>query len=482
MGKIKEIHENLVNKEYSVAELVKTTLEKVKKTSPKLGTYITITEEQALADAAVVDNRIKNGEPISMLSGIPMGVKDNISTKGVRTTCASKMLENYTPIFDATVMKKLNKESPILIGKCNMDEFAMGSTSETSAFGTVKNPWSTNHVPGGSSGGSSATVAADEVVFSLGTDTGGSIRQPAAFCGIVGMKPTYGTVSRFGVVSYASSLDQVASFTKMVEDCAIVMETISGYDPLESTSVNRPNPSYSDGLGQSIKGLKIGVPTEYFKGDAVVMEKIKAALKMYESLGAIIEEVSIPHADYALPAYYIIASAEASSNLARFDGVRYGARVEDVEDVTDMMSETRGRFFGKEVKKRIMIGTYALSAGYYDAYYLKALKVRTLLKQDFDRAFDKFDILLTPVAPYLPYTIGEGYKDPVAMYLGDLCTASINLVGIPGLTIPCGFSEGLPIGLQLLGTPFSEKQLLNTAAVFEQNTDYHKQSPNMEVL
>lgn len=482
MGKIREIHDSLVNKEYSATELTKQSLEQVKKTSPKLGTYITITEEQALKDAAAIDEKIAAGKPISMLSGIPMGIKDNISTKGVRTTCASKMLENYTPIFNATVMEKLNKEGPVLIGKCNMDEFAMGSTSETSAFGPVKNPWSTNHVPGGSSGGSAATVAAGEVVFSLGTDTGGSIRQPAAFCGIVGMKPTYGTVSRYGVVSYASSLDQVASFTKTVEDCAIVMETISGYDPLESTSVKRENPSLSEGLGQPIKGLKIGVPKEYFKGDAVVMDKIKEALKLYESLGAIIEAVSIPHAEYALPAYYIIASAEASSNLARFDGVRYGARAEGVDDMTEMMSETRGQFFGKEVKKRIMIGTYALSAGYYDAYYLKALKVRTLLKRDFDKAFETFDVLITPVAPYLPYTIGEGYKDPVAMYLGDLCTASINLAGIPGLTIPCGFSEGLPIGLQLLGKPFSEKELLNTGAVFEAHTDYHKQSPNLEVL
>ena len=482
MGKIKDIHESLINKEYSVAELVKTTLNKVKKSSTKLGTYITITEEKALKDAALVDDKIKKGESISILSGIPMGIKDNISTKGIRTTCASKMLENYIPIFDATVMKKLNNEFPILIGKCNMDEFAMGSTSETSVFGVVKNPWNVKHIPGGSSGGSAATVAANEVVFSLGTDTGGSVRQPAAFCGIVGMKPTYGTVSRFGIVSYASSLDQVASFTKTVEDCAIVMETISGYDPSESTSIKKPNPSYSNELGKSIKGLKIGVPIEYFKGDLVVMEKIKAALMMYESLGAIIEDVSIPHAEYALPVYYIIASAEASSNLARFDGIRYGTRVEDIKDVINMVSKTRGQFFGKEVKKRIMIGTYVLSAGYYDAYYLKALKVRTLLKQDFDKAFEKFDILLTPVAPYLPYTIGEGYKDPVAMYSGDLCTASINLVGIPGLTIPCGFSEGLPIGLQLLGKPFSEKVLLNAGVVFEQNTDYHKQNPNMEMI
>lgn len=482
MGKIKEIHESFINKEYSVTELTKLTLDKVKKSSPKLGTYITITEEKALKDAALVDEKIKNGDSISVLSGIPMGIKDNISTKGIRTTCASKMLENYIPIFNATVMKKLNNESSILIGKCNMDEFAMGSTSETSAFGIIKNPWNTRYIPGGSSGGSAVTVAANEVIFSLGTDTGGSVRQPASFCGIVGMKPTYGTISRFGVVSYASSLDQVASFTKTVEDCAIVMEAISGYDPLESTSVKRPNLNYSDGLKKSIKGLKIGVPVEYFKGDLVVIEKIKAALKLYESLGAIIEDVSIPHAEYSLPAYYIIASAEASSNLARFDGVRYGSRVDDAKDFTDMISGTRGQFFGKEVKKRIMMGTYVLSAGYYDAYYLKALKVRTLLKQDFDKAFEKFDILLTPVSPYLPYKIGEGYKDPVAMYLGDLCTVSINLVGIPGLTIPCGFSEGLPIGLQLLGKPFSEKILLNVGAVFEQNTDYHKQSPCMEVL
>lgn len=481
MGQIKKINQDLLNKEYSAVELTTKYLNRLDKTSQLLGTYLTITKEVALKKAKEIDGKIAKGEAVSLLSGIPMGIKDNISTRGVKTTCASQILKDYQPVYNATVVDKLLDAGSVMLGKCNMDEFAMGSTSENSSFYPVKNPYALDHAPGGSSGGSAATVAAREVVFSLGSDTGGSVRQPASFCGVVGLKPTYGAVSRYGLISYASSLDQIGPLTTNVEDCAIVLDEIQGHDPLDSTSSQLEAKSNLGALTGEIKGLRIGVPKEYFAGDSVVMESIKAALKVYESLGAIVEETTLPHTEYALASYYIIASAECSSNLARFDGVRYGSRVEGAKDLTEMMFQTRGEYFGKEVKKRIMLGTYALSSGYYDAYYLKALKARRLLKEDFDQAFTKYDVLLAPVGPTLPYPLGAGAKDPMSMYLGDICTVTINLVGMPALAIPCGFSGGLPIGFQLIGAPFKESLLLNAGYAFEQATDYTSCEPKLEV-
>jgi aspartyl-tRNA(Asn)/glutamyl-tRNA(Gln) amidotransferase subunit A len=480
MGRIKEIHNQLINKEVSAVELAKDYMTRLEVSNEKLGTYLSLTGKKALADAEVIDKKIANGEDVGLLSGIPMGIKDNISTKGIMTTCGSKILENYKPVFNATVVDKLYNAGGIILGKCNMDEFAMGSSSENSAYKLVRNPWDLERVPGGSSGGSAATVAAEEVIFSLGSDTGGSVRQPAGFCGVAGMKPTYGRVSRYGLIAYASSLDQIGPMAKNVEDCAIVHDVISGYDKMDSTSANLPSTKSLENIGRDIRGLRIGVPKEYFGGDEKVLNTLKKALAKFEELGAIVEETTLPHTEYALPAYYIIASAEASSNLARFDGVRYGARDWDQKDVTDMMSATRDKFFGKEVKKRIMIGTYALSAGYYDAYYLKALKVRTLLKRDFDEAFKKYDVLITPVAPTLPFKIGENIKDSITMYLGDICTVTINLVGIPGIAIPCGFIDGLPVGMQILGKPFSEELLFNVAHKFEQSNDFHLRKPEVK--
>lgn len=480
MGKIKEIHQKLINREISAVELTRDYLGKLEKSSDILGTYISVSADTALKDAEKIDDSIAKGEEIGILAGVPMGIKDNISTKGIMTTCGSKILENYKPIYDATVVEKLYAAGGIILGKCNMDEFAMGSSNENSAYGIVRNPWGHDRVPGGSSGGSAATVAAEEVVFSLGSDTGGSIRQPAGFCGVAGMKPTYGRVSRYGLIAYASSLDQIGPLAKNVEDCAIVHDVISGYDKMDSTSAKMTSTKAFENLNKDIKGLKIGVPKEYFGGDEKVLNSLKKALARFEELGAIVEETSLPHTEYALSAYYIIASAEASSNLARFDGVRYGARDLDARDVTEMMSATRDKFFGKEVKKRIMIGTYALSAGYYDAYYLKALKVRTLLKKDFDEAFKKYDVLITPVAPTLPFKIGENIKDSITMYLGDICTVTINLVGIPGIAVPCGFVDGLPVGMQILGKPFSEELLFNVAHKFEQSNDYSKRKPEVK--
>lgn len=478
MGTIKEIHKKLMDKEISAVELTRSYLKRLEKTSPLLGTYLTITEIEALKGAEAVDNAIGSGEDLGLLAGVPMGIKDNISTKGILTTCGSKILDNYRPVYNATVVDTLTKEGAILLGKLNMDEFAMGSSNENSAYFPVKNPWNRERVPGGSSGGSAATVAAREVVFSLGSDTGGSVRQPAGFCGVVGLKPTYGRVSRYGLIAYASSLDQIGPMASNVEDCALIHDLISGHDPMDSTSANLGPTNALEGLNKSIRGLRIGVPKEYFGGDEEILTTLNKALATFESLGAIVEETTLPHTEYALSAYYIIASAEASSNLARFDGVRYGARAKG-EDITEMMSKTRGEFFGKEVKKRILIGTYALSAGYYDAYYLKALKARTLLKQDFDRAFSKYDVLITPIAPTLPYKLGEKSQDSITMYLGDICTVTINLVGIPGLTIPCGFVDGLPVGMQILGKPFSEELLFNVARQFEASTNYHTNLPEV---
>lgn len=481
MSKIKEISKKIKNKEISVLEITREYLKNLKKTSVELGTYISLTEEKALNDAKEADKKIAAGIEVGGLIGVPMGIKDNISTMGIETTCGSKILKDYKPIYNATVVDKLNEAGGIILGKCNMDEFAMGSSNENSAYKIVKNPWDLNRVPGGSSGGSAATVAAREVIFSLGSDTGGSIRQPAGFCNVVGLKPTYGRVSRYGLVAYASSLDQIGPIARSVEDCAIIYDIIKGHDKMDSTSVKINSTSYVDDLNKDIKDLRIGIPKEYFKGDEKILTVIKKALKKYEELGAIIEEISLPNTEYALAAYYIIASAEASSNLARFDGVRYGNRDATKNDTNEMMSGTRGKFFGDEVKKRIMIGTYVLSSGYYDAYYLKALKARTILKKDFDNAFSKYDVLITPVAPTLPFKIGESIKDSVAMYLGDICTVTINLVGIPGITLPCGFIDGLPVGLQILAKPFMENLLFSVAYNFEKSTNYSFFKPEVAI-
>lgn len=468
MSEIRKLTEQLKKREISATEITRGYLDRIRRKDPEIGAFLAVTEEKALADAEALDRSLAKGEAHGPLAGIPMGIKDNISTKGIQTTCGSRILETYRPPFDATVVSSLYKAGGILLGKMNMDEFAMGSSNENSAFKVVRNPWDTSRVPGGSSGGSAAAVAAQEAVFTLGSDTGGSIRQPAGFCGVVGMKPTYGRVSRYGLIAYASSLDQIGPMAGTVEDCAIVHDIISGHDPMDSTSADLPSTRSANSLKAGIKGLRVGIPREYFGGDEAVLKVIRKALSVMEEEGAIVEETSLPHTEYALSAYYIIASAEASSNLARFDGVRYGSRAE-AGDVTEMMSKTRGMFFGKEVKKRILAGTYALSTGYYDAYYLKALKARTLLKQDFDRAFQKYDVLITPIASTLPFRLGENVSDSIAMYLGDICTVTINLVGIPGLTLPCGFAEGLPVGMQILGKPFSEERLFQVGYALEQS-------------
>lgn len=476
-----ELHELLVKKEVSSLEATEAVYKRIEAVDDKVKAFVTLTKDQALAKAKQVDQKIQRGEQIGPLEGIPMVLKDNMCTEGILTTCSSKMLHNFVPPYSGTVVRKLEEAGTILLGKANMDEFAMGSSTENSRFFATRNPWNLDAVPGGSSGGSAACVAADETIFSLGSDTGGSIRQPAAFCGVVGLKPTYGAVSRYGLIAFASSLDQIGPFTKDVRDNALVMNAIAGHDPLDSTSANIEYPDYTSFLQNDIKGLRIGIPKEYFvEGiDPEVNQAIKAAINKFEELGAICEETSLPHTEYALPVYYLIAPAEASSNLARYDGVRYGYRYEGAEDLITMYKKTRSEGFGEEVKRRIMLGTYALSAGYYDAYYLKALKVRTLIKQDFDKAFEKFDVLLTPTAPSAAFKFGEKKDDPIQMYLSDICTMSTNLAGIPAISIPCGFSNGLPVGLQLMGKAFDEGTLFRTAYAFEQNTDHHKQKPNL---
>ncbi len=476
-----ELHDLLIKKEISAEELNKAVFNRVESVEDKIGAYITRTREKALEQARAVDLQIRNGERVSPLSGIPVAIKDNICTDGVKTTAGSKILANFIPPYSATVVKKLDAAGASVAGKTNLDEFAMGSSTENSGFFTTRNPWDTGRVPGGSSGGSAAAVAAGEAICALGSDTGGSIRLPASFCGIVGMKPTYGAVSRYGLIAYASSLDQIGPFARDVTDCALMLNAISGHDPLDSTSAKYPVPDYTGFLKDDVRGMKMGVPEEYMaKGiDPEVRGVILKAMEKMESLGAVIEYTSLPHTEYALPTYYLIAPAEASSNLARYDGVRYGMRAKGAEDVIDMFMKTRSQGFGNEVKRRIMLGTYALSAGYYDAYYLKALKVRTLIKEDFDRAFEKYDLLLSPVSPTTAFRIGEKTDDPLQMYLSDICTISVNLAGIPGMSIPCGFAGGMPVGLQLMGKHFDEGTLLRAAYTFEQNTDYHKQFPDL---
>jgi aspartyl-tRNA(Asn)/glutamyl-tRNA(Gln) amidotransferase subunit A len=482
---VSELHELLVRKDVSSTELTKAYIKRIQTVDPALQAYLTVLEDQALGQAAEVDRKIAQGEVLCALEGIPMALKDNMCTEGVRTSCASKMLENFIPPYNATVTDRLQAAGTILLGKLNMDEFAMGSSTENSFFAKTRNPWDLGRVPGGSSGGSAVAVAADEAAFALGSDTGGSIRQPAAFCGVVGMKPTYGAVSRFGLIAFASSLDQIGPLTKTVRDNAMVLNAIAGYDPMDSTSVSYEKPDYTKFLVDNILGLKIGVPREYL-GEGIdqdVARGIRAGIQTLIDLGAEVSECSLPHTEYAIPAYYLIATAEASSNLARYDGVRYGYRAE-MDDVLGMFKKTRAEGFGQEVKRRIMLGTYALSSGYYDAYYLKAQKVRTLIKQDFDKAFEKFDVLLSPAAPTPAFKFGEKSSDPLAMYLSDITTVPINLAGIPAISIPAGFVNGMPIGMQLMGKAFSEGTLYRVAYTFEQNTHYHTLKPSLsgEVL
>jgi aspartyl-tRNA(Asn)/glutamyl-tRNA(Gln) amidotransferase subunit A len=462
----------------SSTEITTSILNRIADVDTEVKAFITINGTEALAQAADIDKRAD----YSGITGIPYALKDIFCTRGIKTTCSSRMLENFVPTYDASVVEKLKQANGVLIGKLNMDEFAMGSSTENSAFFPTRNPWDINTVPGGSSGGSAAAVAACEVPFALGTDTGGSIRQPASFCGIVGLKPTYGRVSRWGVIAFASSLDQVGTFTHDVEDCALVMNVIAGHDPKDSTSVNIKVPDYTSYLNRGVKGLRIAYPVEYF-GEGVDSE-IKAAvikaLKQYESLGARVEEVSLPHSKYALPAYYLVAPAEASANLARFDGVRYGYRDFEADNVVDMFSSSRSIGFGDEVKRRIMIGTYALSSGYYDAYYVKALKVRRLIYQDFETVFKKFDIIVSPTTPTTAFRLGE-QSDPLTLYMNDILTVPVNMAGLPGISIPCGFSGGLPLGMQIIGKAFDEGTILQAAHAFEQENEYHTMRPVLGV-
>jgi aspartyl-tRNA(Asn)/glutamyl-tRNA(Gln) amidotransferase subunit A len=473
---IHEAHEQLKAKKLSSLELTKACLAHIKEVEPRLKALVSVTEELALKQAQEADKRITRGD-IEPLTGIPVVLKDVLCTKGIRTTCSSKMLENFIPPYDATVVEKLNDCGAVTLGKANMDEFAMGSSTEHSAFFPTHNPWDLDRVPGGSSGGSAVAVAADEGIFALGSDTGGSIRQPAGFCSVVGMKPTYGRVSRFGLVAFASSLDQIGPLTKDVTDCALVLNAIAGFDNRDSTSVPQPTPDYTKCLNGDLKGLKLGVPKEYFvKGMQPEVEKaLKDAIGKLEELGAKVDwNVSLPSTPYALPVYYIIAPSEASANLARYDGVKYGFAYTDTDSMWDAMEKTRQYGFGEEVKRRIMLGTYALSAGYYDAYYLKAQKVRTLIRREFDQAFEKYDVLVTPTSPTVPFKIGEKLDDPVQMYLSDVCTLPINIAGVPGISIPAGFGNGLPIGMQLIGKPFGEETILKVAYAYEQATEWHK--------
>ncbi len=478
---IHEAHQLLKAKQLSSVELTKACLERIHQVEPEVHAFVTITEELALKQAQRADELIAKGDA-NPLSGIPVLIKDNMCTKGIRTTCSSKMLENFVPPYDATVVERLNNCGAVMIGKANMDEFAMGSSTENSALFTTHNPWDLSRVPGGSSGGSAAAVAAGETIYALGSDTGGSIRQPAGFCSVTGLKPTYGRVSRYGLVAFASSLDQIGPLTKDVTDCALVMNAIAGYDRRDSTSAPYPIPDFTQCLTTDLKGLRIGVPKEYFvEGmQAEVATAIRAAINKLEELGATVDwEVSLPHTRYALAVYYIIAPSEASANLARYDGVKYGFSSQEGDTMWEAMEKTRQYGFGPEVKRRIMLGTYALSAGYYDAYYLKAQKVRTIIRQEFDQAFEKFDALVTPTSPTVPFEIGEKVADPLQMYLSDVCTLPINIAGLPAISIPAGFADGLPIGMQIIGKPFSEETLLKTAYAYEQATEWYKRKPKI---
>jgi len=473
---IHALHAKLKAGEVSSVEATRSILGRIDAVEDNVSAFITITPEEALNNAEAADRRIAAGE-MDTLTGIPIALKDIFLTSGIRTTCASRILENFIPPYDATVVTKLRERGIVLVGKLNQDEFAMGSSTESSYFGITKNPWNADHIPGGSSGGSAACIAARQATSTLGTDTGGSIRQPASHCGCVGLKPTYGRVSRYGVIAYASSLDQVGPVTRDVTDCAIMLGAVAGYDPKDSTSVNLPVPDYRQALVNDVKGLKIGLPSEYFIAglDPEVKKAMDDAIATYKGLGAEFVEISLPHTDYAVATYYLIATAEASSNLARYDGVRFGYRNTEARGLLDMYMLSRDEGFGAEVKRRIMLGTYALSSGYYDAYYLKAQKVRTLIMEDFTKAFGTVDVILTPVAPTPAFRIGEKTSDPLQMYLSDIFTIPVNLAGTCGISVPAGFSgDGLPIGVQLIGRPFGEETILRAAYAFEQNTEWHK--------
>jgi aspartyl-tRNA(Asn)/glutamyl-tRNA(Gln) amidotransferase subunit A len=477
---IHELHNLLVKKEVTSREAAEALYRRIKTVDGKISAYLLLTEEEAYRQADQVDRNIAKGEEIGDLAGVPLGLKDILCTKGVRTTCGSKILQNYIPFYDGTVVKKLRERNAVFLGKLNMDEFAMGSSTENSGFQITRNPWNLDRIPGGSSGGSAAAVAADECIAALGTDTGGSIRQPAFCCGVVGMKPTYGRVSRYGLVAFASSLDQIGPITKDVKDCAILMNAISGYDSYDSTSVNIEVPDYKQSLIKDVKGIRIGIPKEYFiEGiDPDVEKAINQSIDLFRKWGAEVKRISLPHSEYAVAVYYIIATAEASSNLARYDGVKYGFRSKGYRDLMEMYTQTRAKGFGKEVKRRIILGTYVLSAGYYEAYYRKASQVRTLMRKDFEEAFREVDVVMAPTAPTPAFRIGEKVEDPLQMYLSDIFTIPVNLAGIPGLSIPCGFShENLPIGLQIMGKHFDEGMLLRVAYSFEQNTDFHLKKP-----
>ena len=464
-----ELGKKIKAKEISVTEATQAYLDQIEKVENDVHSYVTIDKEGALKRAEEVQKMIDDGTLLSPLAGVPVAIKDNMCTKGTRTTCSSKILENFVPTFTSEAVLNLEKAGAVIIGKTNMDEFAMGSTTETSYYGVTRNPWNLEHVPGGSSGGSCAAVAAGECAYALGSDTGGSIRQPSSFCGVTGIKPTYGTVSRYGLIAYGSSLDQIGPIAKDVTDCATILETIASHDVKDSTSVEREY-DFTSALTDDVKGMKIGIPRDYF-GDGLsadVKEQILNAVKVLEEKGAVVEEFDLSLVKYAIPAYYIIADAEASSNLARFDGVKYGYRTEEYEGLHNMYKKTRSEGFGAEVKRRIMLGSFVLSSGYYDAYYLKALRTKALIKREFDHAFEKYDVILAPAAPYTAPKIGESLQDPLAMYLGDIYTVAVNLCGLPGITVPCGQDKaGMPIGIQMIGDCFGEHKILRAAAAYE---------------
>ena len=475
---VHELMDKLEKKEITITELTKAYVDRINEKEKDVEAFVTTLTDEAISKSQEIEEMVKKGEINSRFAGIPIGIKDNMCTKGVKTTCSSKMLENFIAPYDATVIEKLNNEGIISLGKLNMDEFAMGASTEYSAFKKTKNPWNLNTVPGGSSGGSAAAVAANLVPWALGSDTGGSIRQPSAFCGVVGLKPTYGLVSRYGLVAFASSLDQIGPITKDVQDAALLLNLIAGHDEKDTTSINNEKVDYTKCLKNDVKGLKIGVPKEFFgEGiNAEVKAKLQEAIEKYKELGAIVEECSLDIAEYALATYYIIACAEASSNLGRFDGIRYGYRTKNFENLKDIYINSRSEGFGQEVKRRIILGTYVLSSGYYDAYYKKALEVRTLVKQEFDKKFEKYDVLLTPTSPTVAFEIGTRSNNPLEMYLADICTVSVNIAGLPGISIPCGVdSKGMPIGMQLIGDKFKEETILNAAYTYEQATKFREE-------
>lgn len=476
--RLQDVHKKLEQKEVSVSELVDASLARIKETDPAIQAFITVNEEGARKQAAELDQQAPSS---NLLFGLPVGVKDNIVTEGLLTTCASQFLSNYNPIYDATAVRKLKDAQSVIMGKLNMDEFGMGGSSENSSYFVTRNPWNTERVAGGSSSGSAAAVAAGQVYYALGSDTGGSIRQPAAFCGIVGLKPTYGLVSRFGLVAFASSFDQIGPLTRNVEDAAYALQAIAGHDAGDSTSAKVDIPNYSEALTGEVKGLRIAVPKEYI-GEGVdprVKESILNALKVFESLGATWEEVSMPHTEYAVATYYLLSSSEASSNLARFDGVRYGVRADNPDNLLDLYLKSRSEGFGHEVKRRIMLGTYTLSSGYYDAYYLKAQKVRTLIKQDFDNIFKQYDLVIGPTCPTPAFKIGEHAGDPLTMYMNDICTIPASLSGVPAISVPCGMVDGMPVGMQIIGKAFDESTVLRAAHAYEGQTQYHTMRPEL---